>query len=152
MRLLVTRLRQGRLSFRPHQKKSSWCLLGLVFVNPFLVLFCLTSLTHIPRVVHNSSPVSNSHTLIDWLMWRALSANGSVTETTKRWFCMFFLHTFLSPPVLVLSRNRGLGSLVRGSVSIGIFGTRERSARGCHALLLLPPVTKPDPHHLLVQL
>lgn len=113
-------------------------------------LYCFVSHhSHLPRVGHNSLPVSNSRTLIDW---RALPANGSVTETTKRWFCMFFLHTFLSPPVRALSRNRGLGSLVRGSVSVGILRTRERSTRGCHALLFLPPVTKPDPHHLLVQL
>lgn len=50
------------------------------------------------------------------------------------------------------SLHRSLSSVMRRGVPVHVLSSWYLSPSGCHPLLLLPPVTKPNPHHLLLQL
>ena len=89
--------------------------------------------------------------------WLGSRAVPRIKQIRRALFLLFFFF-FEGVRVSALSRSlrgslhRSLSSVVRRGVPVHVLSSWYLSPSGRHPLLLLPPVTKPNPHHLLLQL
>lgn len=102
---------------------------------------------YIPNHVRPTSQLAGSGVGSEW----ASPDNNNNNNNSK----IKHREALFSPPsgVHVLrSLNWSLSSVVRRGVPVHVLSSGYLSPNGCHPLLLLPPVTKPNSDHLLLQL